>query len=162
MSNRDDYFLKFDGIPGESKDEKHKDEIDVLSWGWSQRNSGSHSGGGGGGVGHVDMEDFHVAMEINKSTPQVFLHCATGKPIKEALLTCRKAGGKQEEFLKFKFTHVVISSHNTTGAGGGTKPVDNITLNFSKLEVTYAEQSDSGPVGSPETHWYDLKTKKGQ
>ncbi|MGH2698518.1 MAG: type VI secretion system tube protein Hcp [Actinomycetota bacterium] len=27
-----DYFLKIDGIPGESQDAKHKDEIDVNAW----------------------------------------------------------------------------------------------------------------------------------
>jgi type VI secretion system secreted protein Hcp len=31
-----DYFLKIDGIPGESTDSKHKDEIDVLSWSWGE------------------------------------------------------------------------------------------------------------------------------
>lgn len=27
-----DFFLKIDGIPGESKDKTHKDEIDIMSW----------------------------------------------------------------------------------------------------------------------------------
>ena len=31
-----DYFLKLDGIPGESTDAKHKGEIDVLSWSWGE------------------------------------------------------------------------------------------------------------------------------
>ena len=31
-----DYFLKLDGIPGESVDAKHKGEIDVLSWSWGE------------------------------------------------------------------------------------------------------------------------------
>ena len=31
-----DYFLKLDGIPGESIDAKHKGEIDVLSWSWGE------------------------------------------------------------------------------------------------------------------------------
>ena len=29
-----DYFLKVDGIPGESVDAKHKGEIDVLAFSW--------------------------------------------------------------------------------------------------------------------------------
>ena len=29
-----DYFLKIDGIEGESQDSKHKNEIDVQSWNW--------------------------------------------------------------------------------------------------------------------------------
>ena len=31
-----DIFLKIDKIVGESNDEKHKDQIEVLSWAWGQ------------------------------------------------------------------------------------------------------------------------------
>ena len=39
-----DMFLKIDGIPGESTDDRHKDEIDILSyaWGESQPGTGMH------------------------------------------------------------------------------------------------------------------------
>ncbi len=32
-----DYFLKIDGIQGESRDDKHKDEIDIESFSWGRR-----------------------------------------------------------------------------------------------------------------------------
>ena len=35
-----DYFIKFDGIKGESADAKHKDEIDVESWSWGETHAG--------------------------------------------------------------------------------------------------------------------------
>lgn len=31
-----DMFLKIDGIPGESTDARHRDEIDVLSYNWGE------------------------------------------------------------------------------------------------------------------------------
>ena len=40
------WFLKIDGIAGESTDVAHKDEIDVLSWSWGVAQTG---GGGSGG-----------------------------------------------------------------------------------------------------------------
>jgi type VI secretion system secreted protein Hcp len=41
-----DFFLKLDGIPGESKDKAHKGEIDVLAWSWGMSQSGTmHMGG---------------------------------------------------------------------------------------------------------------------
>ena len=42
-----DYFLKLDGISGESKDSKHKGEIDVLSFSFVETQSGSPGVGGG-------------------------------------------------------------------------------------------------------------------
>ena len=41
-----DMFIKIKGVDGESKDQKHGKEIDVLSWSWGMSNSGSaHVGG---------------------------------------------------------------------------------------------------------------------
>ena len=43
-----DYFIKFDGIKGESADAKHKDEIDVESWSWGETHAGTGPAGGAG------------------------------------------------------------------------------------------------------------------
>jgi type VI secretion system secreted protein Hcp len=51
-----DYFLRIDGIEGESADAKHKGEIDVLSWSWGASNTGSGAGAGGG-VGRASVQD---------------------------------------------------------------------------------------------------------
>ena len=67
-----DFFLKIDGIEGESTDGKHKGEIDLLSWSWGETQSGAHAAGGGGGAGKVSMQDFHFTMTVNKATPKLF------------------------------------------------------------------------------------------
>ncbi|EHC55972.1 Putative cytoplasmic protein [Salmonella enterica subsp. enterica serovar Hvittingfoss str. A4-620] len=42
-----DIFLKIDGIDGESMDDKHKNEIEVLSWRWNiHQESTMHAGSG--------------------------------------------------------------------------------------------------------------------
>lgn len=50
-----DYFLKIDGITGESRNEKHAGEIDVLSFSWGAVQTGSTGTGGGGGAGKVSF-----------------------------------------------------------------------------------------------------------
>ena len=156
-----DYFLKLDGIKGESKDDKHKDEIDLESWSWGASNAGSHSGGGGGGSGKVSMQDFHFTMKMNNATPKLMLACATGDHIKEATLTCRKAGGTQQEYLKVKMSDLLVSSYQTGGSGGGgVVPTEQISLNFSKIEYEYAPQDEKGKLGAPIKSGYDLKLNK--
>ena len=54
-----DYFLKIDGVDGESADDKHAKEIELESWSVGATNAGSFSSGGGGGSGKVAMADFH-------------------------------------------------------------------------------------------------------
>lgn len=156
-----DYFLKIDGIPGESADKTHKNEIDLLSWSWGEANSGSHAAGGGGGAGKVAMQDFNFTMTINKASPKLFLACATGQHIKEALLTCRKAGKEQQEYLKIKFSDLLISSYQTGGSGGDVVPVDQISFNFAKIETSYAPQKADGKLDSPVVHNYSVKTNTG-
>ncbi len=156
-----DYFLKLTDIPGESTDSKHKNEIDIESWSWGQTNTGSHAGGGGGGAGKVSMQDFSFTMRINKASPKLFLACATGTHIKEGLLICRKAGKEQQEYLKIKFSELLVSSYQTGGSAGDVVPVDQISLNFAKIEISYAAQKPEGGLDSPVVHNYSLKENKG-
>jgi type VI secretion system secreted protein Hcp len=125
-----DYFLKVDGIEGESQDAKHKNEIDLESWSWGEQQTGTHAGGGGGGAGKVSMQDFHFVMKVNKASPKLMLACASGEHIKQAVLTCRKAGKEQQEFLKVTMSDLLVSSYQTGGSGhGGVMPTDQISLN---------------------------------
>jgi type VI secretion system secreted protein Hcp len=156
-----DYFLKIDGIEGECTDSKHKNEIDLESWSWGETQSGSHSFGGGGGAGKVQMQDFHFVMKINKASPKLFLACATGEHIKKAVLTCRKAGKEQQEFLKVEFSDLLISSYQTGGSGhGDIVPTDQISFNFSKIEMDYKEQKADGSLGGSQKKGYNLKENK--
>lgn len=156
-----DYFLKIDSIPGESTDNKHKNEIDLQSWSWGEANAGKHDAGGGGGSGKVNMQDFHFTMRINKASPKLFLACASGQHIKEALLTCRKAGKDQQEYLKIKFSDLLISSYQTGGSAGDEVPTEQISFNFSKIEQSYAPQKPDGTLDSPVVHNWSVKTNTG-
>lgn len=155
-----DYFLKLQGIDGESTDSKHKAEIDIESWSWGATQSGAHGFGGGGGAGKVQMQDFHFTMRVNKASPKLMLACATGEHIKEALLTCRKAGKEQQEYLKIKFSDLLVSSYQTGGSAGDVIPMDQISLNFSKIELEYKEQKPDGTLGGATKAGYDLKLNK--
>jgi type VI secretion system secreted protein Hcp len=154
-----DYFLKLDGIPGESVDAKHKGEIDVLSWSWGESQAIAPSPGGGGGTGKVSMTDLHVSANLSKASPELLLACAAGTHIKSAVLTGRKGGKAQAEFLTFSLADVLVSGYQTGGATAEA-PLDSISLNFSKIEMTYREQTAKGSLGPPIRVGWDRKTNK--
>ena len=155
-----DYFLKLDSIDGESTDDKHKNEIDVMSWSWGETNSGTHAAGGGGGAGKVSMQDFHFTMAANKATPKLMLACATGQHIPKATLTCRKAGTEQQEYLVVNLSDLLVSSYQTGGSSGDVIPTDQISLNFSKIEFEYKPQDVKGAMGSAVKAGWDVKANK--
>ncbi len=157
-----DYFLKIDGIPGESLDSKHKEEIEIESFSWGETQTGTASHGGGMGAGRIAMQDFHFTMRVNKASPKLFLSCAQGAHIKSAILTCRKAGKDQQEYLKVTFSDILVSSFQTGGsAGGDVVPMDQISLNFTKVEFEYKEQKPDGSLGGAIKAHYDIKQVKG-
>ena len=153
-----DYFIKFDGIKGESADDKHKDEIDIQSWSWGESNVGGAAHGGGAAAGKVSMQDFHFAMHLNTASVSVMKACATGQHIKDATFTGRKAGKGQQEFLTFKFRDVLISSYQIGGAD--ELPFDQVSFNFAKIEVEYKPQKPDGSLGPGIQFKYDLKAHK--
>ena len=157
-----DYFLKFDGIKGESTDSKHKDEIDIESWTWgatSARPAGS--AGAGAGAGKVAMQDFHFVMKLNAASPALLKACATGQHIKLATLTSRKAGKSQQEYLTFKFHDVLVSSYQTGGSEHAeVVPMDSVSFNFAKIEIEYKPQKPDGSLGTGVFFKYDLKSNK--
>ena len=153
-----DYFLKIEGIDGESMDSKHKGSIQLDSWSWGAANTASFGHGGGGGTGKVSMQDFNFVMPTSKASPGLILACSQGKHIASATLSARKAGTEQNEYLTFKFTDVFVSSYNIGGAGmGGDTPTDQVSLAFAKVEWMYQQQDQKGSVGSPVKGGWDLQ-----
>jgi type VI secretion system secreted protein Hcp len=156
-----DFFLKIDGIDGESSDAKHKGEIELESWSWSEYQTGAHAAGGGGGAGKVHFQDIHFTSTVSKASPLLFLACATGEHYKKAVLTCRKAGKEQQEYLKIILTDILVSSFQLGGsAGGGLLPVDHATLNIAKFEFEYKPQNADGTLGASVKGGYDVKSNQ--
>ena len=154
-----DIFMKLGDIKGESLDDKHKDEIEVLSWSWGVSNAGSMSYGSGGGEGKATFQDLSFTHLVDTSSPILFQYCGDGTHMKEATLTQRKAGKGQQEYLIIKLNDVVITqvSH---GAQGSDRPIENVALAFSKLSVEYKAQKADGSLAASVKGGYDLKANK--
>jgi type VI secretion system secreted protein Hcp len=154
-----DYFLRIDGISGESLDAKHKGEIEVESWSWGEANPVA-PGGGGSSAGKVQMQDFNFTANVSKASPNLMLACASGKHFKSAVLTARKAGKSQQEFLTFSLSDVLVSAYQIGGAGGEVVPGDSVSLNFAKIQVEYKPQNPDGSLGESIKAGWDVKQNK--
>lgn len=139
-----DMFLKLDDVKGESADEKHKEEIDVLAWSWGMSQSGTTHVGGGGGAGKVAVQDISITKYVDKSTPNLVKSCCIGKHYDKAVLVVRKAGEKPLEYLKITMEEVLIANLSTGGSGGEDRLTENVTLNFAKFKVEYTPQKKDG------------------
>ena len=157
-----DMFLKLDDVKGESKESKHKDEVDVLSWSWGMSQTGTMHSGSGGGAGKVNVQDLSLTKYVDKGSPNLMMSCCSGKHYKEALLTVRKAGDKPLEYIKITMKEVLVSAVSTGGSGGEDRITENVTLNFAAFKVEYTPQkADGSGDAAIECAWKIAENVKG-
>jgi len=142
-----DMFLMVDGVTGESLDDAHGEEIDVLAWSWGMSNSGTAHLGGGAGAGKANVHDLTVTKYIDKSSTDLMLFCCNGKHIPECKLTVRKAGEEALEYLVITMNECMITSISTGGSGAEDRLTENVAINFAEVNVEYKPQTKEGSGG---------------
>jgi len=156
-----DAFLKIDGVQGESMDAKHNDEIDVLSFSFGVSQAGGAPTGAGGGAGKASFTDLHVTARTQKSSPRLFVACASGEHFKNAVLAVRKAGGKQQDYITITLSDVRITSYQKAGAAEADDgPLDQVSLGYGKIVFEYRPQDPKGALGAAVKGGWDLKANK--
>jgi len=155
-----DFFLKIDGIEGDSQDDKHKNEIHISSISMGATNAGSGGKNQGSGTGKAQVHDIHITKEVDKSTPNIFVNCVSGKHHKTATITARSAGEKPHEYLKITLEEVFISGYQLHASGGKGHPKESFSLNFATVEQEHKIQKADGTAGAANKKKFDVKQHK--
>ena len=153
-----DVFLKLADVKGESKDDKHKDEIEVLSWSWGISNPVDARAGAGKGAGKANFHDLNFMHSVDKASAVLMTKCATGEHIKEGTLVSRKAGKGQQEYLIVKLKEVFVSSVQPSGSS--EHPMESVSLVFGHIDLEYKPQKDDGSLDAGVHFIYDLLKNK--
>jgi type VI secretion system secreted protein Hcp len=140
-----DYFLKLNGIDGESEVKGHEKEIQISSFSFGCANQGSGGYGGGSGSSKASVQDIHITKQVDNATPNLYKYCFQGNSIDQAIITVRKAGGDDPlDYLTMTLTEVFVSSVSTSGHDGGGIAQESLSLNFSKVHMVYKLQDPTG------------------
>ncbi|HEY7198383.1 MAG TPA: type VI secretion system tube protein Hcp [Gaiellaceae bacterium] len=155
-----DVFLKLDGIPGESTDSKHKNEIVLQALSWGASNPGMAAAPGGMGAGKVQIRDFSFTHHLDKASPKLFQACCTGQHIKEATVTLRHAGKEAQEFLIYRLKDVLVSSVDIGASEDANQPVESISLQFAEIRMEYRPQKADGTLDAAIAAGFDVRQGK--
>ncbi len=160
-----DTFCKIDGIKGESTDDKHKDQIEVLGFnhGVHQPVSATASSAGGAAQGRSEHDDFTITKLMDASTPKLLEACASGKHLKEVTLELCRAGGDKLPYMEIKMEEVMISHVSPSGHSKGEDgfPTENVSFNYGKIKWTYTQQKRAdGSGGGKVTGGWDRTANK--
>ena len=144
-----DMFLLVKGaragaIKGESQDQAHKGEIDVLSWSWGLQARSSL--GGGQATGKASIQDLKIIKRIDSASTGLMSALRTNEPIQSAVLTLRKAGKGQLEYLKITIENGRVVSLSITGGDtqGGPQVLEHVSFSFNRITVEYVPQGKDG------------------
>jgi type VI secretion system secreted protein Hcp len=154
-----DMFAQIGDIKGESRDAKHKDEVEVLSWSWGVSQTGNLAQGSGGGSGKPSFSDVQFTHHIDKASPLLMRACATGMRIKDATITARKAGKGQQEYLIFKMNDILITSVQPA-LSGSESGIESVSLQAAKVALEYRPQKADGSLDAGVHFKYDIKLNK--
>lgn len=156
-----DIFLKLSGIKGESADDQHRDEIEVLALSWSVSNPGTMAHAGGAGAGQATFSDFQITKRVDKASPVLLKMCATQGRLEEGMLAVRKAGRGAQDYLVISMEDVIITSVSLGGASGASSDLtETATLQFAKVDLEYKPQRPDGALDAGIHFTYDIKANR--
>ncbi len=158
----DTFIVIDDGavVKGETRDSVYaaKGGIEIFSFSWGASNPTTVGSNGGLSGGKVSISSFNIMKRTDSASPTLLSNCCTGTHFKKVEVFMRKAtGDKQEVFLRYTFTDVMVESVQWSGSSGGDDtPTESVSLAFAKVEVGYKPQKEDNTLGDEKTASWDL------
>ena len=163
----DELFLKLDGVQGDSRDARHKDEIDILSYSASMAGPFAPSASGTApATGKAVCGPVRIMKYLDRASPRLMLYAARGDHIPRATISFRKAGSKSgNDYYRVTLDDVLVTDVQQTGQGG-TRYAENasevVSLMGRRITWDFATQGPDGAfTGSAKSNWDCVAGKGG-
>jgi type VI secretion system secreted protein Hcp len=150
-----DFFLKLDGIDGESLDDKHKNEITVMSFSWGASQTTSVSGSGGSGAGKATLADLSIMKSYDASSAPIYKALLKGTHIATGVLTAVKSGGDGSPFITISMGELFVTSIQISGSS--EVPMESVSFSYNTIKTQYAQQDETGKLSVKAPVSYNLK-----
>ena len=156
-----DAFLKVDGAPGESRDDQHKDWIELLLFkhGAVQPVSTTASSAGGAAAERVNFSPVTICKLVDKASPKLWEAAFTGRHIKEVVVELHRSGGDKQKYLTVRMEQVLVSYFDQSG--GDDFPIEVVNFTPGKISMTYNQQKrEDGTIAGSVSAGWDLTANK--
>ena len=154
-----DIFAKLGDIKGESLDDKHKDEIEVLSWSWGVTNAVTLAGTGAG-QGKASFQRSLVHAQDRQGVTRI-----------DASVRDRRAPeGSDDHAPQGREGPTGVPRHqderrdrhraDQDADSNDGESAESVSLAFAKIDVAYRPQKADGSLDAGIHFKYDLKANK--
>jgi type VI secretion system secreted protein Hcp len=137
-------FVRFDGVDGESKDVDHLKWSEIVTFHQGQKLP-VEGVGAARQVGSVGFDEVSVIKGVDKASPKLAEAVCTGLrvPRVDIDVTQMTESGRVS-YLSYELRNVLISSYNIVGSDSSSRPIEEVTLNFEEIGMTYTERNTAG------------------
>lgn len=151
-------YLYVDGVEGPSTSKPKFIDILSFSWGVSQTSVyGTGASGKEAKAGRADFSNLSVMKVLDKTSPLLADHCASGNILKEVYIVYDKpVGDKQEDYFRIYLKDALITSVQLSGSN--ENPTESVSFAFQAVEVAYKPEKDDGTLDAAIPKGYDLET----
>jgi type VI secretion system secreted protein Hcp len=151
-------YLYIDGVEGPSTSKPNHIDVLAFSWGVSQTSTyGPGQSGNEAKAGRADFANLTITKVLDKSSPFLCDHCASGDILKEVyMLYDKPIGDKQDDYFRIylKDAHIV----NISFSAAKENPTESVSFAFQAVEIAYRPEKDDGSLDGAIPKGYDLAT----
>lgn len=153
-------YLFVDGVDGPSTSKTNHIDILSMSFGVSQTSTyGAGASGKEAKAGRADFSNLTIMKVLDKTSPLLFDHCASGNILpKVYILYDKPVGDAQQDYFRIYLKDALISSVQLSGSN--ENPVESVSFAFQAVEVAYKAEKDDGTLEAALPKGFDLATLK--
>jgi type VI secretion system secreted protein Hcp len=151
-------YLYIDGIEGPSTSKDNCIDIVSFSWGVNQTSTyGAGQSGKEAKAGRADFSNLTITKVLDKTTPYLCAHCASGDILDEVyVLYDKPVGDKQEDYFRVYLKDALIT--NVHLSGSNENPTETVSFAFQATEIAYRAENDDGTLDGAISKGYDLES----
>jgi type VI secretion system secreted protein Hcp len=153
----DDYFLKIDGVSGESVVGLTKDAIAVNDYSFGIENpAGIGTSTGGAGTGKAKFDELKISKAVDSTSPVLMQKLATGAPIPGMELVVRRTTATPTAspyYIRYSFQPVFITRQEHSGSAGDDTPSESLTFQYGAMRMNVTRQDPKGSVSNVIKTW---------
>lgn len=153
------YYLKIDGVKGESQNQQHKDEIEILSWNCSV-NAAPSSPSAAGASGKITVSPITFSHYVDLASPVLLRQCLKGARMPKAVLTVRQDPNSNMDYLRLTFEAIVFTSIVLSAPDNNVHIIETVTMEFTRVKEDYVRIKPDGSTGETISTAYDLLTSQ--
>ncbi len=158
-------YLTINGIKGDVTTQGFQGSIQLhtVQEGMKRFISPMKSGKGTGReASGVAYRELRLLKSVDNSSVPLFTQAHKQQALPNAKITFARTGGTEspQPYLEYELSNVLISGIHTITPPNDSRPLEYLTLNFTKIQKRYTPTDNSHAVSGPSVACYDIAAAK--